>query len=88
MSETNEPRGINELIDLPYSEMTEEEISIVIEWKAANKARDDAYRESINAINERTRQLAEIAKNESEKHISALKQMQEQSRAFYESAGI
>ena len=31
---------INKLIDKPYSEMTEEEINAVIEWKAQVKARD------------------------------------------------
>ena len=34
------PRTINDLIDLPYSEMTEDEIALVVEFKANIKARD------------------------------------------------
>lgn len=38
-------RKIDQLIDLPYSEMTDEEIELVVEWKASVKARDDAFRQ-------------------------------------------
>lgn len=37
-------RTINELLDLPYSEMTEEEITLVIEWKAQQKAEEEHYK--------------------------------------------
>ena len=45
-----EPRSINKLIDLPYSEMTDEEIEIVIEFKAAVRARDAIYSQEMQAI--------------------------------------
>lgn len=41
---------INKLIDKPYSEMTEEEIEAVIEWKAQVKARDKQFSETLQAI--------------------------------------
>lgn len=41
---------INKLIDKPYSEMTEEEIEAVIEWKAQVKARNEQFRQTLQAI--------------------------------------
>ena len=44
------PRTIDELVDLPYSEMTEEEIDLLVEWKAANKARDEEHQQRMDAL--------------------------------------
>ena len=41
---------INKLINKPYSEMTEEEINAVIEWKAQVKARDKQFQQTLQAI--------------------------------------
>ena len=41
---------INKLIDKPYSEMTEEEINAVVEWKAQVKARDKQFQQTLQAI--------------------------------------
>lgn len=41
--ETTEPRPLNELLLLDYSEMTSDEINIVIEWRAQIMARDATY---------------------------------------------
>lgn len=41
---------VNKLLDKPYSEMTEEEINAVIEWKAQVKARDKQFSETLQAI--------------------------------------
>ena len=41
---------INKLIDKPYSEMTEEEISAVIEWKAQVKAHNEQFQQTLQAI--------------------------------------
>lgn len=41
---------INKLLDKPYSEMTEEEIAAVVEWKAQVKARDKQFKETLQAI--------------------------------------
>lgn len=45
-------RGINELIDLPYSEMTDEEIELVVEFKAAVKARDAEHEARMALLHE------------------------------------
>ena len=41
---------INKLIDKPYSEMSEEEINAVIEWKAQVKARNEQFQQTWQAI--------------------------------------
>lgn len=41
---------INKLIDKPYSEMTEEEIEAVVEWKAQVKARNEQFQQTLQAI--------------------------------------
>ena len=41
---------INKLLDKPYSEMTEEEINAVIEWKAQVKARNEQFQQTLQAI--------------------------------------
>lgn len=48
--EDSGPRTIDELVDLPYSEMTEEEIDLLVEWKAANRARDEEHRRRMDAL--------------------------------------
>lgn len=45
-------RGINELIDLPYSEMTDEEIELVVEFKAAVKAHDAEHEARMALLHE------------------------------------
>lgn len=41
---------VNKLLDKPYSELTEEEIEAVIEFKAGVIARDQAHTERLKAI--------------------------------------
>lgn len=41
---------INKLIDRPYSEMTDEEIEFVIDWKAQIRARDSQFEATLQAI--------------------------------------
>ena len=41
---------INKLLDKPYSEMTEEEIEAIVEWKAQVKARDKQFQQTLQAI--------------------------------------
>lgn len=48
--EDSGPRTIDELVDLPYSEMTEEEVELIVEWKATNKARDEEHRRRMDAL--------------------------------------
>lgn len=58
---------INKLIDKPYSEMTDEEIEFVVEWKASIKARDAAYEATIAEIRKQGQALADAYKAQTEK---------------------
>lgn len=46
------PRNINQLMDLPYSQMSDEEIDLVIEFKAARKAQEAKFAAEWQAIQE------------------------------------
>lgn len=59
-TKVDEPRTINELIDLPYSEMTEEEIALVVEFKAAVKARDAEHEARMSALHDALAEQTEI----------------------------
>lgn len=65
---------INKLIDRPWSELSDDEINFVVEWKASVKARDAAYQAQVDAIQE-----------SGEKIISA---MQEQAAADREKQDV
>lgn len=41
---------VNKLLDRPYSELTDEEIEVVIEFRASVMARDKAHAERLQAI--------------------------------------
>lgn len=58
ISEPEKPRDINELLDLPYSEMTDEEIERVIQFKADVQTRDALFAAQNNAISEALTQAA------------------------------
>ena len=50
---------VNKLLDKPYSELTEEEINEVIEFKAGVIARDQAHTERLKAIQDTCNKLVE-----------------------------
>ncbi len=50
---------VNKLLDKPYSELTEEEINEVIEFKAGIIARDQAHTERLKAIQDAGDKLVE-----------------------------
>lgn len=58
---------INKLIDKPYSEMTEEEIEFVVEWKASIKARDTAYEATVAEIQRQGHALVDAYTAQAEK---------------------
>ena len=86
--EEGKTRSIDELADLPYSEMTEEEIELMVEFRATIKARDTAYTEAMNALRAHNNEMIEIAQKESEAAKSALKKLVEQANTFYENASV
>ena len=48
-SDVAKPRAVEELINnhIPYSEMTEEEIALCVDWHAQVKARDAAFEQAM-----------------------------------------
>ena len=50
---------VNKLLDKPYSELTDEEINEVIEFKAGVIARDQAHAERLQAIRDAGDKLVE-----------------------------
>lgn len=76
----NDIRGINELIDLPYSEMTDAEIESVVEFKAANAARDFAHSQVMEELRAHNERMAAIAESEANAHRTALEERR--ARAF------
>lgn len=60
---------VNKLLDKPYSELTDDEIEAVIEFKASVKARDRAHAERLQVIKEATdRLVAQQQKQVQEAH--------------------
>lgn len=66
MTEPEKIRDINDLIDLPYSEMTEEEIERVVEYKAEIKARDAEHKARMDALHETMQENIAIHRNMAE----------------------
>lgn len=62
-----EPRDINVLLHIPYSEMTDEEISLLVEWKSDVKARDAQFEQKMQQQREANQALLELREDESKK---------------------
>lgn len=65
--QTTEERDINKLLDLPYSEMTEEEIERVIEFRAEVKTRDAQFEQTLKAIKEASDAQLKVMQEQAEK---------------------
>lgn len=59
------PRSIDKLYDLPYSEMTEEEVELIVEYKATIKARNEEYERQREMMDKALQEQIEIAKERS-----------------------
>lgn len=56
-TESSKTIDVNKLLDKPYSELTDDEIEAVIEFKANVKARDRTHAERLQVIKEATDRL-------------------------------
>lgn len=54
---SSETIDVNKLLDKPYSELTDEEIEAVIDFKASVKARDRMHAECLQAIKDTSDRL-------------------------------
>lgn len=59
-TEIVKPRSINDIIDLPYTELTAEEIELVINFKANIIARDEEHKARMNALNDAMAEKAQL----------------------------
>ena len=57
-TESNEPIDVNRLLDRPYSELSDEEIEAVIDFRASVRARDKAHAERLQAIRDASERIA------------------------------
>lgn len=80
------PRDINQLIDLPYSEMTDEEIEIVIAAKAAQKAREEEHEKRMQIAKETSDQIIAIHKEAAEHSQNVLDRLVANAMKLYEDA--
>ncbi len=62
---TNE-RSLDELLNLTYAEMTDDEIERVVDYRAQIKARDTIYSQTLKSINETGQMLYNEAKMQRE----------------------
>lgn len=84
-----EPRDINVLLHIPYSEMSDAEIESLIEWKSDVKAQDAKFqlamqqqREISNALREEYKKEYEDAKSrQTEFYNSSLKRLKKATEA-------
>lgn len=57
-TESSKEIDVNKLLDKPYSELTDEEIEAVIDFRASIKARDKAHAERLQAIRDAGERIA------------------------------
>lgn len=65
-AEITKERKLDELLNLPYSELSEDELERVIEYRAQIKARDTLYRQTLESINKTGQKLYNEAKTQRE----------------------
>jgi len=66
------PRSIDEIIDLPRSELTDEEIDLLIDWKASIKARDEAYQQRMELQRQANEEALRITRETAQEARQAL----------------
>lgn len=57
-TESSKEIDVNKLLDRPYSELTDEEIEAVIDFRASVKARDKSHAERLQAIRDASERIS------------------------------
>lgn len=68
-------RSIDELYDLPYSEMTEEEIERIVQYKADKQTRTALYNEQIQQISDTLEEVRRVNMEAAQQAMEQLDQM-------------
>lgn len=74
-STADAPRDINELLDLPYSEMTEQEIELVIQFKADVQTRDALHNETMKKLDAHLQDVAQQNRRAADAAIERLNEL-------------
>ena len=77
MADETKARSIDETIDLPYNELTEEEIDNLVEYKAARKAQETFFEEQRKAQAAHNEEVRQIHLNMATKHRTNLERLTE-----------
>ena len=77
MADETKPRSIDETIDLPYSELTEEEIDNLVEYKAGVKAQQAYFEEQRAAQAKHNEEIRQIHIDMATKHRANLERLTE-----------
>lgn len=83
---TTTPRDIRELLTLDYSEMTSEEIDLVVDWKAERKANEQAHIESMQKLENTLTSLRESARESYNNSKACQDELLELSRELFNKA--
>ena len=75
---------IDDLIDKPLNELTEEEAQIVIEWKAAQQFNEYKFSEQARILQEQTSQIAASYEQLAESSKETLTELRGRALAFYQ----
>ena len=75
---------IDDLIDKPLNELTEEEAQILIEWKAAKQFKQMQTEENSKRVTEEMQQRIEAYKEEAIAAKETLDELKERALAFYD----
>lgn len=75
--ETTETKtyNINDLADKPYSEMTDDEIEFVIEYRATEKANHETAMAEVQAVQDHLDEVAEIHKQAANENLATLNKL-------------
>lgn len=84
MSDEKKTRSIDELADLPYSEMTEDEIAMMVEFRASVIARDENHMQRMEENRQHMEEIAEIHRKAAQKAIDRLEDLKERARKRYD----
>lgn len=74
-NETMEERSLDKLLSLSYSEMTDEEIERVVEYKAKVKAEQEQHAAQLQAMEQRSQAICEQLKTQYEEAKQAQQAM-------------
>lgn len=85
-NEKTEPRDINTLCDLPYSEMTDEEIDILINFKAEGIANDITHIKNMQIMEEAANTQIAYSRQTANSAMNVLNEMTRHAIQRYEDA--